>query len=170
MIKLIGAIIILFSVVVLSIIPLYYTQYRMRILRDFLQDFRLLHNELTSNLSSVPELIEFLSQKGGHTTRPAYISIHEELNMHAVALFHDDWCRSMKRYTKYLSSEEYNQLLTIGDILGKYILEEQLSAINNSICLFEESLSKEKSIYPEKKKLNLGIGTSLGMILVILLI
>ena len=170
MFKLLGSMIIMFSSVTLSMISLYQHQYRIIVLRDFLQDFRFLHNELSSNLSSVPELMAFLSQKGGKTTKNAYQNIYKGLTVHAVALFQEDWLHNMKQYRKYLSSEEYNLLITIGYVLGKYILEEQLAALNNCTRLFEESLSIEKNIYPEKKKLCLGIGTSIGTLLVILLI
>lgn len=170
MIKMVGAVMIIFSVMTLSAIPLCHHKHRMRVLRDFLHDFRFIHTEMKSNLSSVPDLMDHLRVKGGETTKSAYRSVYEKIATHGAALFQEDWCCIMMQYRIYLTSEEYGLLLNIGDILGKYILEEQLSALNNLIRLFEESFAKEKEIFPEKKKINLGIGTSLGIILVILLI
>lgn len=168
--KILGALVILSSTIALSLIPFYHRRYRIRLLQDFLRDFRFVHNELRSNLSSVPDLMDFLRRNGGESTREVYAIIFEMINTHGTALFHDDWCSGMKRYSRYLSSEEYDLLINVGNMLGRYILEEQLSALNHLIESFEESLSTEKLIFSEKNRLDIGIGTSLGIILVILLI
>lgn len=170
MIKITGALLIMSSVIALSIIPLYHHSYRIRLLQDFLMDFRFIHNEMRTNLSSVPDLMKFLCRKGGKITGEAYKKIYEMICAHGAAKFQDDWCSVMKSYSKYLSSDEYDHLTNIGNILGKYILEEQLSALSHLIELFEKSLSEEKLILSEKKRIDLGIGASLGIILVILLI
>lgn len=169
MVKLTGATIILCSVILLSLIPLWNCKQRIHFLSGIVHDLRFIHNQLHTNLSSVPDLISLLSQTGSPSTKQLYQAVHEEIEKYGAAAFSDNWNICITEQCKYLSEEEKRAFKRLGSILGQYLLEEQLTEINYVMNHFETLLSSEKENLHDKSKLCLGTGTSFGLVLVILL-
>lgn len=169
MLKLIGAFIIVFSSLVLSAVPLFAIKQKIIILQEFIHDFHYMHIELQTNLSSVPCLLEFLSEKGGVSTRKIYQSLKTSLLSHPIALFSEYWTKAFACFGAILSPEAIQSITHLGNILGRYTLEEQLSEIERCITCLEEECSREKINYIAKQKLYIGVGGTIAMITVILL-
>jgi len=170
MFKAVGAVFVMISILLLSYHPLYRLKLRIKLLNDFIHDFQFMHYELSTNLCSVPELIDILCENSGLSTNNIYQSLKSSVSAQGVTVFYENWPTLLSQYKMIFNPNEYESIVHICDVLGKYILEEQITTIHNAIHILQDGYSSAKEDYREKGKLYWGIGTSIGLVLVILLV
>lgn len=170
MFKIVGSAFVMLSVMMLSYHPLYRLKVRIKMLNDFIHDFQYMHRELSTNLCSLPEIIDLLCKYSGESTNNIYQTLKSEISEQGITVFYESWPIIISPYKIILTPNEYESLIQICNVLGQYILEEQILIIQNTIDILDDGCSSTKEEYREKEKLYWGLGTSIGLILVILLI
>ena len=69
-----------------------------------------------------------------------------------------------------LTKQEEDALLSLGDVLGAYILEDQMQEIDTAITMFQNGILDTKGFLKEQGKLYLGTSLSIGLILVVVML
>lgn len=162
--KLFGAIMIIFCGLLLSCTPLLKLMERKRLLSELTSILEKLHSELCTSAPALPQLMERVG-----TEHPIVGSIVSEMQENGPISFYDAWHKSIDREV-YLTEEERNSLHGLGDVLGRYVLEEQLTAIARTLEVLREGYLSAKLQLAEVSRLYIGTGLSLSAMLVIILL
>ena len=166
--KLLGAVLIILVGTVLSILPLMEMKERIRRLMVYADELRAIHAQLSTYGTSIPVLMRALCIE--HTTSGLFAAISEHMDRNGAMSFSDGWKRYINEQAAFLPEQELSALLHLGDVLGKYTVEEQLSSIERVLDLLYLGIGETKSKLREVSRLYLGTGLSLSSILVILLL
>ena len=164
MMKLCGAIIIMGTGFTLGCLPLMAMKERIRALEGYREELMRMRAELSTYGMSIPELIHVL--RNSVLFSLPLLRIEEEGPM----AFSVGWKTGVAQNSGSLTVHEKNALERLGDVLGRYSIEEQLCAIDEVVDIFEqgkaETLHKLRSV----TRLYMGTSLSLSAMLVVLLL
>jgi len=170
MCKLIGIVLTFLSVFIFVYRPIYNQKQRISFLFSMIQFLKGVNNELRTNLSSISELLTISRTAYGESVQSLISCVLEDVNEQGAAAFKDSWKRNIRCYDKLLSIYEIELLSHLGDVLGRYILEEQVMAVDSVIYALEAGYQSELSECKASESFRVRLGVVVGAGLVILLI
>ncbi len=139
-------------------------------LRSFVLLLKEMCGELGVRASPLPELLELLGRRCGGCGGSFAASLHSRMNELGEKEFSQLWNECLTVFSRYLESEEREQLQTLGLCLGRYELDRQLSELEICINFLDRRIAGYSSLLPEKRRMGLGLACSLGALLLIVLI
>ena len=170
MIKLFGAVIVFSSCLLLCISPIYRKNQRIHFLHDIISLLHVMEQELNTNMLTLAELIESCIEKSSAPLRNSMERIQEEIAQNGAAYLNDCWIKEMVNYTHYLQWEEQNELNRLGNILGQYLITDQMNALHNTISCLENGYKIAKDELKNYTKVSCGMGIAIGLMVVIVLL
>lgn len=162
--KLFGAMLIIFCGLLLGCTPLLKLVQRKQMLGEMMHSLSKMKSELCTASPSLPQLMYRMRDHGQMFT---YLS--SEMEEKGPMAFYDAWHYCVEREL-CLTGEEKNTLHSLGDALGRYVLEEQVAAIEGTIPVLREGYVQTKEQMREVGRLYIGMGLSLSVMLVIVLV
>ncbi len=129
---------------------------------------RYISAEIGTRLRPLPELIAELAGRGG-AAGEFYTRLAEKLDSIGKVDFSALWASSLECLTP-LNRDELSAMLALGDVLGRYELNEQLESIDICLDSLSRSLRGLQAQYPERRRLVLGLSAAAGILVLIVLI
>ena len=126
--------------------------------------------ELQTNLWSISDILNNI-----HTTKSPCLNhfishVKHDVDQSGAAEFTSSWRDNVTKSLIYLTEEEESAISQLGEILGRYSLDEQVIALEKVINTFENNYDSARELYQTKSKISLSIGASVGAIIIILLL
>lgn len=129
---------------------------------------RFISAEIGTRLRPLPELISELAGRGG-AAGEFYTGLAKKLDSIGEVDFSALWASSLECLTS-LSLDELSALRALGDVLGRYELQEQLESIDICLDALGRSMHGLQAQYPERRRLVLGLSAAAGILVLIVLI
>lgn len=170
LIRLFGAIMVFSGCFSLGLIKLRREKARMRTLEALCGALCQMRVELGARLASVPALADMLSNRADGGARRFFAALCEKLALLGQSELCELWAECARRELSALGSDELNDFIALGRILGKGELSTQLEAISRCESTFDRALIAARTEHADKRRLTLGISASVGLMLVIMLI
>lgn len=170
MIKLLGSILIIGSVVFLFYQPMIFLKRKIQIHFLFITLFHRIRQELKTNLWAIPELLCVLSDTCDPSLSIFLTSIREDVDLYGAAAFCSSWKKNLSPFANYFSAEETYLIEEIGNILGQYTLDEQMKTVDEVICALDHNYQNNVQKYQNSLKLNVACGSAVGIMITVLLV
>lgn len=143
---------------------------RARTLAGLSAALELMAGELEARLSPLPELCAFLSERTDGETGRFFTVLTASLSRLGGAEFAQLWHEAAKGSLCSLTEREMDELTRLGALLGRYALDEQLSALRACEAYLREAAERAGESYPEQRRLGLCLTATAGILLIIALI
>ncbi len=170
MIKLLGVLLVVCAGVGAGFIQPCSMNQRIRLLEQLEQDLCYMGSELNSSRMSIPELMEVMQEQCGCCTKPLYTAVRLRMAEDGAAAFEDAWKVAVKQYCSILTDGERKKLCSLGLVLGRYLLEDELTAVYDVQEYICKALTMEKEEYRNKSKVSVSLGAAFGAFLAIVLV
>ena len=170
MIKLLASFIILGTTTLIFYQPIFVLHSRIIFLKNLIMMLNQIKRELQTNLWSVSDMLNNIHDIDCDCLNDFINHVKFEIEQNGAAEFSISWSTNAKQLLKYLSVEEEIPVLQLAEILGRYSLDEQVTALENVIHIFEISYESASETYRTNSKYSLYIGGSVGAIVTILLL
>ena len=125
---------------------------------------RFISAEIGTRLCPLPEL----AGRGG-AAGEFYTGLAKKLDSIGEVDFSALWASSLECLTP-LSRDELSAIRALGDVLGRYELNEQLKSIDICLDSLNRSMHGLQTQYPERRRLVLGLSAAAGILVLIVLI
>lgn len=163
-----GAIFVAAASTTFGVIPVLNLRRHIRLLDGLCSSLRIMAAELGTRLRPLPELICELAAKGG-TAGAFYGCLAEKLQRLGETDFSALWSDSIEGLA-LLSADELSALDSLGTVLGRYELNEQLESIELCLDALSRSAALLRESYPDRRRLLLGLSAEAGFMTLIVLI
>ena len=170
MYKLLGAILLLSSALCCGACPIIYKMKRIRALSNLTSALFRMRMEMHAAAPSIPILIQIMCENSYGEPRDFFASIWSSMEEHGAMAFYSTWNIKAKEMFWMLTKQEEDALIKLGDVLGAYILEDQVQEIDTAITIFQNGILDTKGFLKEQGKLYLGTSLSIGLILVVVML
>ena len=170
MTKLVGSIVLIGSTILIFYHPVFILQSRITLLKNLIFMLNQIKRELQTYLWSISDMMNHLLALKNIYFEQFIGSVNKEIIEKGAAEFPKKWKENVLQFFPILSKEEQVAIAQLGDVLGRYTLNEQITVLEKTICILEESLCSACDYYHSKSHYSLGIGTSVGLIVAILLL
>lgn len=137
---------------------------RIRMLSTFEEALHLMRAELSSYGLRIPELMQRMDDCELFSSVAKYM---EEVGPMG---FSEGWKCCIERNCSFLTETERHEIAGLGEVLGRYTLEEQLFSIQSVIGLLVQGKEETRNKLRSVSRLYMGTSLSLSAMLVVLLI
>jgi len=168
--KLMGAVFVLVAGILVGYISLYEEKNRINRIKELCNATDIMCGEMASKQSPLNTLLICASKNTNAELRQFFEHIDKSFDALGEKSFSDIWKEAAQEYLLFLDGECFEAFLHLGNVLGRYGLEDQLSALT----VFKNRLTRELELssekYPEKRKLGFGLAASVSTLLIIVLL
>ncbi len=168
--KSVGAAMILLSAWALGWMPLVQLQARQAMLEQWLGVLVHMKGELRSQLSDLPTLLEHSLHECSGDVLSALSEVLETITAHGTAHFSSCWNERVSHHCYILTPTEQTALCELGKVLGNYLLEDELEAIERACVMLSAGRKSCKEMVKERSKLYLSTATAVGLIAIVMFI
>ena len=138
--------------------------------RDFASALEQLAAMMSCELLPMPDALERLSDSAPETTRSFFKMCLHGMKELGDRPFSQIWKQSLECCGAWLGGQERAVLVRAGQILGRYGLEAQLSAIGGSVHRLRSLADSSAAEVKEKGRVYTALGVCSGVMAVIVLI
>ena len=139
-------------------------------MQQLLISLQIMEGELQTRETPFPELLKLLTEQCDGPAAAFYRAVSDKLPRLGEEAFSRLWRQSALDRLGCLRFDELDCLIRLGGSLGRYTLEQQLSALRSCQNVLAARLETGQRQYPEERRLSLGLSASAALLLVILLI
>ena len=168
--RLLGALLILSAAVGIGLHFMSLSRSRLRALEDFDAALCLMRGELSLRNSPLPEVLEKLSQDSAGQARLFFMTLSDSLPLLGTCPFSRLWETTLQKSCPVLPETARRELIRLGNSLGRYDLERQLSELAAVQQRLEQIALQAAREYAQIRKLGPGLGAASGLLLAILLL
>ena len=129
----------------------------------------ILKGELATSLLPLPRLFRSVSEKSKGDCAVFFSLLSSSLEEISEEDFNSLWEKTASSIFKALSEDELKAFSSLGCVLGKFQIDQQLSALENVIAVLQSSLSSEKSAFSAQQRLSLGLSAAGAMLILLVL-
>lgn len=130
-------------------------------LDGIISSFLAIKAKLVLNLSPIPDILRELSEKNNELGA-LYTKICEKYDSESISI-QEIWSDCFAEYTAELGYETAQIICSLGDVLGKYDVSEQCSAIDYALARLNNNLEEFRKDYVNQGSLYRKLGTALGI-------
>jgi len=170
MIKFFGITFILLGAVFTAIAGLREKRRRISCISSLCASLELMLGELKLHLTPIPQLTQWLAERSSSEAKEFFRKLSLALDSLGEEDFSTLWRKVSGTSLCLLEKKEFELFAQLGDVLGRYTLEEQCAAINHCLISFRRYAEKAQNEYPAAKKLSLGLSASAAVLLIIILL
>ncbi len=139
----------------------------LRELENLCTAFEMMGGELQTRLSSLPEVCETLKTRCDGSAKELFTHLSKSFDRLGETEFSLLWDENINSVLKMLDSEEIRQVSALGKVLGRCEMEQQLECLNGLVSFLRTNLDTARKLYPQERKLGLGVGTAAALLLVL---
>lgn len=125
--------------------------------------------ELRTRAAPMPELCALLARRSDGAAAGFFSQLSGGLNALGERAFSEIWKETVEDELACLRPGEQNELISLGNILGRYELAQQERALAACVLTLRASLSQARQSYPCQKKLGFGLTAAAGALIVVIL-
>ena len=162
--RLFGALFIMMAGGLLGCMPLVKLRERIKTLDTLIGELKRMRAELHSYGLSIPELM----QKMGESV--IFSSVRDSIEMDGAMAFAMGWKGCVAKCESCLTPQECQAVSALGDVLGRYAMEEQLSALDEVVEILQNGKEETKQRLQSVSRLYMGTSLCLSAMLVVLLL
>lgn len=170
MIKYLGAFMILLSGLSLGLGRVMEGRRRIGTLRSVLAALELMQGELGANAAPLPELCTALCRRASPPAEDFFQTLNASLDRLGEEDFAALWDRAAEKELFALKNGELEEIKALGNIIGRYELDAQLSALRAAAAAIRLCLDRALAEYPGERKLGLMLPTALSALLALALL
>ena len=148
----------------LGCFPLMKMKERIRVLDVVTEELKFIRAELHTYGLSIPELM------GRMQTSMVFSTVGDIIEQYGAMAFSEGWKDCVTKFGEHLTPQERQATEGLGDILGRYALEEQVRAIDEAVELLLQGKMETVKRLREVSRLYMGTSLSLSAMLVVLLL
>lgn len=126
--------------------------------------------ELSANALSIPELTAALLPRCRGSARVFVSTLNKSLNSLGEKELSDLWKNSAEESFGFFYLGDRAEFESIGTMLGRCELEMQISSLKRVSGYFRTKLERKRRELPQRIRLNLGLCTGGGLLVLIILI
>ena len=141
---------------------------RTRLLMLYDHGLKRMRTELATYGMSIPELMQKLSDNEREWTLFPIVCSYIEQN--GAMAFESGWKSYFVSHGDYLKDTEYRLIVGLGEILGRYTIDEQLEAIDRVSDALVLGVEETRHKVHEVSRLYLGTSFALSAMLVVMLL
>lgn len=167
--KLAGAVLILLAGICAGHCLVAERRARIAALGDFIRSLEWMHGEMQLLATPLPELLTQAAGKSGRVSKALFEAITAKLDHLGEESFSSIWQSELPRCCGMLRQEEQEELASLGMLLGRFSLDEQLLAIEHCVRNLSGKREALERSAPSFRRLALGLCVSSGALLVIIL-
>ena len=130
----------------------------------FTKELKFIKAELHTYGLSIPELM------GRMQTSMVFSTVGDIIEQYGAMAFSEGWKDCVTKFGEHLTPREHQSTAGLGDVLGRYSLEEQVSAIDEAVELLSQGKVETMMRLREVSRLYMGTSLSLSAMLVVLLL
>ncbi len=167
--RLIGAGAVMLSCIGIGCLSVIQMQKRIQALYDMRDAFLFLSGELAGKRLPLPELLQSC---GRHTAGEAQLffrKLTEKLSQLGEKPFSELWELMLEQELPQFTVSEKRELLSLGRLLGRASLSEQISAIESTCRFLTAVLEREEHLYRKDSRMRLTLPCAAGLLILILL-
>ena len=165
-----GAFAILLAATSLGVCSLLERKRRRKCLRQLCASLELMEAELGTNAKPLADVFRDLCSRSEGSVLHFFRFLSECIAYLDRISFLELWKEAVVVCLPELTGREREELICLGDILGKYELSRQCAALEHCAALLREELNRQQEQGRGEDKLMLALPTALGLLLVILLL
>ena len=165
--KSIGAVFILISCLQLGSGWIKNKRDRLQCLDSLIFSLGLMKAELSTNLASIPELCRILASEAKKEAADFFGELGKSFDMLGEENFASLWKKSAVKCLPLLNEDELAEFISLGSVLGRYELAEQVNALNSCMEFMSLRLKELRLRYPADAKLSLGVSTAAALMILI---
>ena len=170
MFKALGAVLVFVSVLCCGTYPILCKMSRLRVMSEFVNVLERMKLELRSVASPLPQMLAVLIADSHGTAKVFLNKLKVVMDEKGAVCFYDEWKRLTQYDLQMLNERERTSFLVLGDMLGCYVAEDQVEALERTISIFQEGVLTTREFIRERLKLYLGVSVSVGLLVVIVLL
>lgn len=142
---------------------------RMETLRGLCGALELAEGELETRLTPLPELVRLLAGRSSGQTGDFFRLLDASFGFLGAEDFAALWSRAAATALTALSSADREELVRLGQVLGRFELDRQLAALEACVRALRGELEAARVRYPGDRRLSLGLGAAAGALLIVVL-
>lgn len=139
-------------------------------LSSLMTSLQIMRSEINVNLTPIGEILVNLSDHSDPHCRRLFSETAALLETHGAPYFSYCWRTCIAQHCEILTEHERNSLLALGEILGRYDVAEECSAIDRCVLELNAGYESAKLRYSTDARLYAGMYLSIGCILAIILL
>ena len=139
-------------------------------LRGMCGAFEIMAGELETRITPIPEVCVLLSKRCTGTAENFFTDLAASLDSLGDRDFAELWTAAAEKSLAVLNAQELDEVLALGNIIGRYELSEQTRALHICLNTLRTALDTAQREYPGEKKLGLGLTTAAGVLLIVVLL
>lgn len=143
---------------------------RIKALRDLIAALERIQGELSARNTPLSELWELALERAQGAAKDFFETLSDSMRRLGQVDFTSLWKEAAKIHLCVLDTDELEEFIRLGDMLGRYALAEQLNALKLCCAGLRKGLETAQSDYPGQRRLGLGLGTAAGLLLIIVLL
>lgn len=168
--KYLGSILILAACATAGYIYISSVKKRIRALEGLCAALELAAGELKTRAAPIPELCALLERRAAGAAAGFFSRVSGRLGTLGEKTFSEIWSEAVEDELAYLSPEEQQELMSLGNVLGRYELGQQEKAIAACVLALRAGLAQARESYPGQKKLGFGLPAAAGALIVVILL
>lgn len=141
-----------------------------RALESLCAALELAAGELRTRAAPIPELCALLAKRSDGAAAKFFSRLSENLEALGEKTFSAIWSKAVEDELCCLSPDEQSELKGLGNILGRYELMQQESALAACVLKLRAGLSQARQNYPSQRKLGFGLTAAAGALIVVILL
>ena len=127
-------------------------------------------SEIQVNLTPIGEILEMLSAFGAPCSRRFFQEVSDQFTAQGAPYLEQCWNTAVDRCCAGLSDEEQRAMRTLGEVLGRYGVDEECAAISRCVSELNTVHTQLRRRYSADVRLYTGLGLTAGCILAIVLL
>lgn len=139
-------------------------------LSSLISSLRMMANEIQVNLTPIDEILFLLSDVNNKYAGQFFFEVATLLSERGAPYLKICWDAAIDRCCGCLSQQEQSALRTLGNVLGRYDVAEECTAIDHCISELNIGYQTLRQRYSTDARLYAGLGLTAGCILAITLL
>ena len=168
--KYLGSVLILAACAAAGYIYIASMKKRIRALEAFCAALELAAGELKTRAAPIPELCALLKKRSSGAAAAFFSRLSDDLAALGEKSFAELWREAAEDELACLAPEERQEVVCLGNVLGRYELARQEKAVSACALALRASLARARESYGGQKKLGLGLPAAAGALIVVILL
>lgn len=145
-------------------------QRHLRCLRALCEALSLLHAELKTNRTPLTRLLPYAAEQAEDRASAFLRQVSDSLTQLGERSFSELWQEAACCQLSVLRQGELEELLSVGRVLGRFELQEQLNTLTRCESRLRARLEQNEARSRDEARLSLGLPAAAGALLVLLLL
>ena len=166
----IGALILIISALFVGVSRAKEEKHKVKTLRELCSALDIFKNEICANKTPIGKVAAMESLKAFSNLRPFFTELEYQFESLGEKRFTDIWSESVLKTLKQIPEKSKNELIALGNSLGRYDSDLQRAVIERCIQVLKSECEELERGLSDNEKMYIGLYGGAGLILALALI